>query len=470
MGRRLLSFFGSHAPPHGSWRWLAALIPAAVVIFLFGTTVYVQSQSTYYRVSIDGKPLGYVVGQQTVGEAVALAEQAASEEYGFPVRMAATPEVQQIVTHERYETLSLEALADRLRAAATFLTRATVLVVDGEEVAVLQSRAAAESVLQQLKDRYAQQIEGSVKGGRVDVRKVSIREPIHFIERDGVPAEQVRDAVEVAALLMGGTEKPKVHVVREGESPWTIASANGMTVEELLAANPDVDPDRLKPGQELQLTVPEQWITFTSEETLTVTERVPFATKREYDRNLEAGKQRVKQEGRYGEKVITYEIVREDGRIVQREKVGEETTTEPVDRIVVIGTKPVAGVSRGRFIWPLRGAITSNYGPRWGEMHTGIDIDGTTGQPVRAADGGTVVSAGWDGGYGYAVLIRHGGGLYTLYGHLSRIAVRSGEGVAQGEVIGYVGSTGRSTGSHLHFEVRTCASPGCAVSPWRYLP
>lgn len=470
MGRRFLSFSGSHAPPRWSRLRLAALIPAVVVVFLFSTTVYVQSRSTYYHVSLNGRPIGYVTAEETVADAVVLAEEAASKEYHFPVRMAQTPKVEKIVTHDQYDTLPPEALAERLRAAATFLTRATALVVDGEEVAVLPSRAAAESVLEQLKRRYAEQIERSARGGRVDVRKVKIRERIQLIERNDVPADQVRDAVEVATMLMGGTEKPKVHVVQKGESPWTIASANGITVQELLAANPGIDPERIKPGEELRLNVPEQWITFASEETLTVTERVPYGTRREYDRNLEAGKQRVKQEGRPGEKVITYAIVRENGRIVQQEKVNEKVLQEPVDRIVVIGTKPVAGASSGSLSWPLRGIITSRFGPRWGEMHTGIDIDGVTGQPVRVADGGTVVSAGWEGGYGYAVQVRHSSRLYTYYAHLSRIAVRPGQAVSKGQVIGYVGSTGRSTGSHLHFEVRRCASPSCAVNPLGFLP
>ncbi|EKP94795.1 M23 family metallopeptidase [Thermaerobacter subterraneus] len=469
MAKRILSFFGSHAPPGGR-RWWVALIPAAIVVYLFGTTVYVQSQSTYYRVELRGETLGYVAGQQTVGDAVAQAERDASNQFGFPVRLATPPSVEQIVTHDRYPTLSQDALAERLRAAGDFLTRATVLVVDGQEVAALPSKEAAQSVLDELKARYVRELESRAGKGKLDVRRVTIRQKVEFQERDNVPVDQIKDAVQVLAMLAAGKEEEKVHVVREGESPWTIASANGLTVDQLLAANPDVDPERLQPGQELRLNVPEQWISFESEELLVVTERVPFATRREYDDDLDAGKQRVKQEGEYGEKVITYAIKRRDGRIVEQEKVQEEVTRQPVDRIVVIGTRPVAGVSTGRFIWPLRGRITSNYGPRWGSMHTGIDIDGVTGQAVRAADGGTVVSAGWAGGYGYAVQIRHQGGLYTYYAHMSRIAVRVGEGVAQGEVIGYVGSTGRSTGSHLHFEVRRCPSPGCAVSPWPHLP
>lgn len=469
MRKRVVLVGGSHAPPGGR-RWFVALVTAAVFVYLFGTTVYVQSQSVYLGVHMNGNLLGYVAGQQTVDEAVALAEAEAARGYGFPVRFADPPSTKEVITHERYSTLSVEALADKLRQAGRFRAHATILVIDGQPVAALPSREAAESVLHQLKQRYARQVESSVSSGQLRVEEVTLREPVSLVARDDVPADQVRDAVEVLALLTGDRVQAKVHVVQAGESPWSIASANGVTVDQLLTANPGIDAKRLQPGQTLRLTVPQPWVTFRSRERWTVVERIPFATRRHYDSSLHAGKQVVRQEGQYGEKVITYSLVRQEGRIVSQEKVAEEVTKEPVEQVVVVGTKPVAGVSSGRLQWPLRGRITSPYGPRWGDWHTGIDIDGTTGQPVRAADGGTVVSAGWDGAYGRAVQIRHSGGVYTFYAHLSRISVSVGEQVAQGETIGYVGSTGHSTGSHLHFEVRRCASPHCAVSPMGHLP
>ncbi|MEA2452188.1 MAG: hypothetical protein QOG04_898 [Actinomycetota bacterium] len=125
------------------------------------------------------------------------------------------------------------------------------------------------------------------------------------------------------------------------------------------------------------------------------------------------------------------------------------------------------GVSAEGYIWPLNGAINSPYGPRWGRMHTGIDIDGYTGQPIVASKDGVVVLAEYYSGYGNAVVIDHGGGYATLYGHMSRFAVRSGESVEQGEIIGYVGCTGSCTGDHLHFEVRINGDP---VDPMPYLP
>jgi murein DD-endopeptidase MepM/ murein hydrolase activator NlpD len=122
--------------------------------------------------------------------------------------------------------------------------------------------------------------------------------------------------------------------------------------------------------------------------------------------------------------------------------------------------------SAAGLIWPVNAPITSPFGPRWGRMHTGIDLGASYGTPIAAAAAGTVIYAGWLGGYGNLTVIDHGGGLATAYGHQSRIAVSFGEQVAQGQTIGYVGSTGHSTGPHLHFEVRV---NGQAVDPLGYL-
>jgi murein DD-endopeptidase MepM/ murein hydrolase activator NlpD len=125
------------------------------------------------------------------------------------------------------------------------------------------------------------------------------------------------------------------------------------------------------------------------------------------------------------------------------------------------------GKSDTGFIWPLNGGITSYYGERWGRMHTGLDIDGTTGEPVVASKSGRVILASSYSGYGNSVIIDHGGGVSTLYAHLSGFEVNGGQDVSQGEIIGRVGCTGSCTGDHLHFEVRVNGSPR---DPLDYLP
>ena len=125
------------------------------------------------------------------------------------------------------------------------------------------------------------------------------------------------------------------------------------------------------------------------------------------------------------------------------------------------------GTSAQGFIWPINGSVTSPYGYRWGRMHTGIDIDGYTGQPMVASKDGVVVMAEYYSGYGLTVVVDHGGGYATLYAHQSRTNVSNGQSVEQGDLIGWVGCTGSCTGDHLHFEVRVNGSPR---NPMDYLP
>ncbi len=123
--------------------------------------------------------------------------------------------------------------------------------------------------------------------------------------------------------------------------------------------------------------------------------------------------------------------------------------------------------SSSGLVWPSAGGVSSPFGPRWGAMHTGIDIDSGYGAPIVAAKGGIVISAGWYGGYGQCTIIDHGGGLTTLYAHQSSMLVSEGQSVGQGETIGYVGGTGNVTGPHLHFETRVGGSP---QNPMNFLP
>ena len=120
----------------------------------------------------------------------------------------------------------------------------------------------------------------------------------------------------------------------------------------------------------------------------------------------------------------------------------------------------------GALIWPINGAFTSPFGFRWGRLHAGVDLAAPEGTPIRAADAGTVVLAGWTGGYGNYTCIAHGGALTTCYAHQSRYGTSVGANVSQGQVIGYVGNTGHSFGAHLHFETRVNGTP---VNPMSYL-
>ena len=161
------------------------------------------------------------------------------------------------------------------------------------------------------------------------------------------------------------------------------------------------------------------------------------------------------------------------------ELLAESSNITSQIRALMSSKKPsfqVVRNSTGSFIWPISGHINSGFGYRFHPihrrtiMHTGLDIGGPNRGAIRAADGGQVIWAGWKGGYGKAIMINHGmksgHNLITLYGHMSSLAVSAGQNVDKGQTIGYEGSTGYSTGPHLHFEVRVDGSP---VNPMGYL-
>ena len=171
------------------------------------------------------------------------------------------------------------------------------------------------------------------------------------------------------------------------------------------------------------------------------------------------------------------ELLAESERVAEllrQAKAAEEAVAKKAAQEAAARAAAAKAIRAGNGVlaWPVVGQVTSGFGYRIHpifhvrKMHTGIDIDGDTGDPIKAAAAGTVISSGWRGGYGKCIVVSHGGGLATLYGHASELLVSAGDKVKRGEVIGKVGSTGYSTGPHLHFEVRVDGSP---VDPLGYL-
>lgn len=205
------------------------------------------------------------------------------------------------------------------------------------------------------------------------------------------------------------------------------------------------------------------------------TREIAYNITTEYDESQSSSYEKVKTEGENGEEEVTVRTVYVDGVQTDAYETGSVVIKEAVDEVVVKGgstdgtgssgessyesSSSASSYGSGSFIWPLPYThnLTSTFGTRWGRLHGGLDIaaGGVDGQPIIAADSGTVILAGNQGdGYGNYVIIDHGNGYKTLYGHMSSVAAYTGQQVAQGEVIGYVGSTGNSTGPHLHFEIR----------------
>ena len=207
----------------------------------------------------------------------------------------------------------------------------------------------------------------------------------------------------------------------------------------------------------------------------TYTESIPFETKiRQNDRHY-VGEKHISVKGVNGSQEVTAEIELTDGVETARTVLSATVLKMPVTQKVQVGTRRGSrtgkyingdGIATGSYTWPAPGmrTITSYFGRRWGTLHQGLDISGynAMGKPIVAADGGKVFAVNSTGtwgtgifaGYGYAVILDHGNGVKTLYAHCSKIAVKAGQKVTKGQTIAYIGSTGYSTGAHLHFEVR----------------
>jgi murein DD-endopeptidase MepM/ murein hydrolase activator NlpD len=205
-------------------------------------------------------------------------------------------------------------------------------------------------------------------------------------------------------------------------------------------------------------------IQFKKIRTETYTAETPFEIRYVDSSSHFTGTTVIQTAGRTGESIITADITFIGDAEVARDIIKNEVIKEPVTQVVLRGTRIRPSTApTGNFIRPLRGRLTT----RFAGGHRGIDIPAPAGTPVAAADGGTVIYAGFSGSYGNHVRVRHSNGYVTLYAHFSSISVSRGDSVFQGQELGKVGSTGRSTGNHLHFEI---IRNGVQVNPELYLP
>lgn len=426
----------------------AALL-ACGLLFLAGVVLAgTAQQGAAYLVSVDGSDIGFVKDKSLHEEVIRSLMEDESVRVGGEIRLGSAVTVQKAKPDSDSEILTDGALREALRACVSLLAKGFVISVNGRDVVALSSREDAEGVLSDLRGEYINAI--TSRQARVD--EVLIKEKVD-IEAKEVPTSIFRGREDASKVLARGTDKILNYTVKRGDSLWAIAAANHLTVDDLRKANPKVSGDLIREGDSLSLVVPEPYVTMSSRETLVFTVSIPYNVQVTSDDSLWPWQETVIQAGRSGQKEVTQTIIRENGKEVGRITVSERILSEPVTRKLVRGSKQVPPMGSDEMAWPVQGQITSNYGWRWGKFHKGVDIGAPSGTSVVAADSGMVSSAGWNGGYGNFVKINHGGGKETCYGHLSRMAVKTGDKVNKGDVIGYVGSTGISTGPHLHFEV-----------------
>jgi len=368
-----------------------------------------------------------------------------------------------------------EAAVRALSDMADIKVQAVKLVIDGKAVGYLPDQKSADEVLAHVKQKYSgvpaaapekrAVVAASMSAEQASpVKEVTFKEDVEM-QTESVAAAQIFPAEKLEELLVKGTFKDMTHTVVEGDCIGCIAKKYGITSNDIYANNPGITENSLiQLGQQINVTAIRPLVTVQVKEELSQQETVAFSTQINNNEKLPKGETKVIQEGRDGSKMVKYEIVKENGQVVDRKVIQQDVVTQPVAKIMERGTKVIPSRGTGRLSWPAKGYISSGFGTRWGRLHKGIDIAGSG--TVMAADNGRVTLAGWDGDYGKAIIIDHGNGMQTLYGHLSTINVKVGDVVEQGKQIGVKGSTGDSTGVHLHFEVH---QNGRVQNPMRFL-
>jgi murein DD-endopeptidase MepM/ murein hydrolase activator NlpD len=263
----------------------------------------------------------------------------------------------------------------------------------------------------------------------------------------------------MAKMTEGGTMEI-YHIVEEGETLNTLAQTFGADPVNIFNEDNSEVAEEVLPGDTVCIHEEVEPVSVRMVEEGRMKETIEYETVKKESDDYYKGDTYTSQEGVDGVQIFDGTITKVAGEVTKRDG-DTEVIREKQDKIILVGTaeRPKTAPT-GTFAMPIqRYTLSYNFGYRWGRLHSGIDMAAPTGTPIYASDGGTVVRAGWYGGYGLCVDIQHDDGKQTRYGHCSRLLVNAGDKVYQGQNIALVGNTGHSFGSHMHFEIHLNGSP-----------
>lgn len=305
--------------------------------------------------------------------------------------------------------------------------------------------------------------EAEAKLGAEDgIKYVGFSDRIQVIETY-TNISEIKDRNTVYSDVTTPVDEAGIYVVVPGDTLNGISNKVGISVDKIKELNEGIEGEGdLYYDDRLNITVPTPPLEIMVEKQETYTESYNADVQYEDDGSMFIGETSVIQEGSAGVHTVTDLVTYKGNLECDRKHIDEVVEVPAVAEVVLRGTK-----AKPTYMFPVTNwNVTSNFGYRWGRLHAGTDVGVPQGTTVRASRGGQVVTDGWVGGYGNCVIIDHGDGVSTRYGHLSQVLVSVGQYVDQGDQIALSGNTGRSTGPHLHFEIRI---NGEAVDPLPYL-
>lgn len=406
-----------------------------------------------YKVTIDKTVVGTVA---TKGEYYEVLDEVKTEVKNI-ADMDFEPEGEESFTFEIVKRSSLtekDELAENLKATSNEMAESFSITADGEFLGALVLEEDAKNILDTYLSTFTQGNENIVAEFIADVK----------VEKNYVPKSSIKSKEEVYESFLAG--KVVSYEPAAGESLSYIASKYNTTKETIKDTN-NLESEEVF-GKILDIYTGEPILSVKTVERVVGEFEIPYETVSTEDADLYRGRYEVDVKGVCGTKYVNSYITRINGEVTEEEIVEETVLKEPVNQVQRVGTKePPPSVGTGSFSMPTSGKLTSPYGARWGRKHAGIDVAAKTGTPIYAADNGIVTEAQYkNNGYGNFISIDHGNGFVTYYAHCSEIKISKGDVVAKGDLIATVGNTGRSTGPHLHFEIRL---DGESQNPYNYV-
>lgn len=438
---------------------ISPLLYVTVLAVGIGVWAFNGTYARAYVMEADGQEIGVVSSQEEKDAIVSNVETRVAsvlgEDYNFDAEVTLTPVY---ATPEEFSDAA--EVENTLFDNAGAYMEAYAISVDGVELGYGPDKNELYRMLDEVAQPYLPEHSISYEF----VEDVQIY-PITLPANSQFDVEAIRTALSALEVEQG------VYVVEKGDTFNAIAYSLGMFPNELSVLNPDVIVDKIWVGQELII---QEAVPFLSVQAVTdevYEDVVPSPVEYIETADLYVGDTKVKEQGEDGLELVNAHVTYVNGVEVDREIIACDTLKEATTTYSYTGTTPrPVTASNGYYIWPVRGRITSNFGGRnlWGryDFHLGLDIACPTGTSIKAADGGTVITAGWSGSYGKLVAIRHDNGTVTYYAHNSSILVSVGQKVYQGQIIAKAGMTGNASGPHCHFEVRV---NGTSVNPRNYL-
>jgi len=430
--------------------------PVGAAIVLLFTVLTFAKFDFVLEVTVDGMHLGYVDNETVFDEAVT----------GYKQSIAMESESEPpLVPEFHVRMVSNARLCD-----ASVLSR--ILISNSSAYADSYGFYAGDVLLFVSSDKDA--IYSELENILAKHKVVTTGERVTFVDNIRVlpglyPAEKVKSGAEIIPLLNTENIESKTYTAAKGDTFESVASKLHVTTEMLKEQNENIT--KLKKGDVLKLSTSLPLLSVKTIRDVNIEKDLEFKVVETKNAAYNDDYRSVKVKGQKGKSLITIEQTYINGILTSERVVNTQVITATVDEQIEIGTKravaevvtvpkaPVGdGVTIGNFVWPV-GKVTSGrtyVSSFWGDNrgHRGLDIAAPLGTDILAADGGTVVSLNNAGsGYGLSIIVQHDNGVKTLYAHCSAIRVTAGQKVTRGQVIGAVGSTGRSTGNHLHFEV-----------------